>query len=56
MSYIVNKLRPKSSHGEDVIYTELLNKSIDKMLNPITYIFETGIFQTDLKCAKVSNP
>ena len=50
-------MKPKSSHGEDGISTKLLTKTIDTILNPITHIinltFETGIFPTDLKCAKV---
>ena len=57
ISSIVKKLKPKSSHGEDGISTNLLTKTIDTILNPITHIinltFETGIFPTDLKCAKV---
>ena len=54
---IVNQLQPKTSYGEDVISAKLLTKTIDKILDPITHIinlkFETGIFPTELKCAKV---
>ena len=57
ISSIVKKMKPKSSHGEDGISTKLLTKTIDTILNPITHIinltFETGVFPTDLRCAKV---
>ena len=57
ISSIVKKLKPKSSHSEDGISTKLLTKTIDTILNPITHIinltFETAVFPTDLKCAKV---
>ena len=45
---IVNKLKPKTSYGEDGISAKLLSKTIDKIIDPITHIvnltFETGIF------------
>ena len=54
---ITNKLKPKTSYGADGISTKLLMKTIDTIIFPITHIvnltFETGIFPTDLKCAKV---
>ena len=55
---ITNKFKPKTSYGADGIYTKLLIKDIDTIIFPITRIanltFETGIFPTDLKCAKQS--
>ena len=54
---ITAKLKPKTSYGVDGISTKLLTKTIDKIINPITHIvnltLETGIFPTELKCAKV---
>ena len=54
---IVNKLKHKTSYGEDGISAKLLTKTIDKIIDPITHIvnltFETGIFHVELKCAKV---
>ena len=54
---IVNKLKPKTSYGEDGISAKLLSKTIDKIIDPITPIvnltFETFIFPVELKCAKV---
>ena len=54
---IVNKLKPKTSYGEDGISAKLSSKTIDKIIDPITHIvnltFETGIFPVELKCAKV---
>ena len=54
---ITNKFKPKTSYGADGISTKLLIKTIDTIIFPITHIvnltFETGIFPTDLKCAKV---
>ena len=35
---IVNKLKPKTSYGEDRISAKLLTKTIDKMLDPISHI------------------
>ena len=54
---ITNKFKQKTSYGADGVSTKLLTKTIDKIINPITHIinltFETGIFPTDFKCAKV---
>ena len=54
---VTRKLKPKTSYGADGISTKLLKKTIDKIVDPITYIinltFNTGTFPTDLKFAKV---
>ena len=54
---ITNKLKQKTSYGADGISTKLLMKTTDTIIFPITRIvnltFETGIFTTYLKCAKV---
>ena len=54
---ITNKFKPKTSYGADGISTKLLINTIDTIILPITHIvnltFETGIFPTDLKCAKI---
>ena len=54
---ITNTFKPKTSYGADGISTKLLINTIDTIILPITHIvnltFETGIFPTDLKCAKV---
>ena len=54
---IVNKLKPKTSYEENGLSAKLLSKTIDKIIDPITHIvnltFETGIFPSELKCAKV---
>ena len=54
---ITSKLKPKTSSGPDGISTKLLIKTIHKIVNPITHIinltFETGVFPSAMKCAKV---
>ena len=54
---IVNKLKPKTSYGEDGISAKLLSKTTDQIIDPITHIvdltFKTNIFPMELKCAKV---
>ena len=54
---LTKKLKPKTSYGADGISTKLLTNTIDIIVNPITYIVNltlvTGIFPTDMKCAKV---
>jgi len=50
-------LKPKTSYGADGIFTKLLKKTIDQIVDPITYIinltFNTVTFPTDLKCSKL---
>jgi len=50
------KLKPKTSYGADGISTKLLKKDNRQNCRPhnIHYklTFNTGIFSTDLKCAK----
>jgi len=52
-----NKLKPKSSYGQDNISTKLLKDTIDNIIEPITHIinisFATGIVPTEMKIAKV---
>ena len=54
---ITNTFKPKPSYGADGISTKLLINTIDTIILHITHIvdrtFETVIFPTDLKCAKV---
>ena len=54
---LTSKFKPKTSYGADGISTKLLSKTIDIIVDPITHIvnltLKTGIFPTDLKCAKV---
>ena len=51
------KLKPKTSSGIDVISTKLLKDTVEKVIEPLTYIinksFDTGIIPDDLKIAKV---
>ena len=54
---IVNKLKPKMSHGYDDIPTRIVKESILKIITPITHIVNrslmTGRVPTDMKIAKV---
>jgi hypothetical protein len=54
---LTKKFKPKTSFGADGVSTKLLTKTIDIIVDPITHIvnltLESGIFPTDLKCAKV---
>lgn len=54
---IVNKLKPKSSSGQDGISTKLMKATITTIINPITHIInqslQTGIVPDQMKTAKV---
>ena len=54
---IVNKLKPKSSSGQDGISAKLMKATITNIINPITHIInqslQTGIVPEQMKTAKV---
>ena len=54
---IVNKVKPKSSSGQDGISTKLMKATITNIINPITHIInqslQTGIVPDQMKIAKV---
>ena len=39
---ITNKFKQKTSYGADGVSTKLLTKTIDKIINPITHIINSG--------------
>ena len=51
------KLKPKTDSGIDEISTKLLRDTVEKVIEPLTYIInkslDTGIIPDDLKIAKV---
>ena len=51
------KLKPKTSSGIDELSTKLLRDTVEKVIEPLTYIInkslDTGIIPDDLKIAKV---
>jgi len=54
---IVNKIKPKSSSGQDEILTRLMKATITHIINPITHIInqplQTGIVPDKMKIPKV---
>ena len=54
---IVNKLKPKTSHGHDEIPTKIVKETIDCIIQPLTHIvnasLQSAIFPDQLKIAKV---
>ena len=54
---IVNKIKPKSSSGQDEISTKLMEATITHIINPITHVInqplQRGIVPDKMKIAKV---